>query len=151
MHERASRTGDGFFLVYSVASRDSLNNLLPFYDLIKRYNKDANNVPVILVGNKCDLKEERQVTFEEGQALAQELKCRFYETSAKLAIRVEEAYMDLARQTLIHIRERAAREFSSPAKRVRQNNGWICASVCSVFLVARGPCTVLSRPPRRGV
>ncbi|TCD67166.1 Ras GTPase [Steccherinum ochraceum] len=60
MHERASRTGDGFLLVYSVTSKASLNSLLGFRQMISVNNKDSKNVPVIMVGNKSDLKEQRQ-------------------------------------------------------------------------------------------
>ena len=38
---------------------------------------------MLLVGNKCDLKESREVTFSEGKNLADDLGCKFYETSAK--------------------------------------------------------------------
>lgn len=67
MHERASRTGDGFLLVYSVTSKASLNSLLGFRQMISVNNKDSKNVPVIMVGNKSDLKEDRQVSFEGTQ------------------------------------------------------------------------------------
>jgi len=117
MHERASRTGDGFLLVYSVTSRESLKSILNFHQLIQVHNKDPKHVPVVMLGNKCDLREEREVSFEEGQQLAGELGCKFYETSAKVGTSVDLAYMDLARQTLIAIRERAARDFASRPRR----------------------------------
>ncbi|THH29610.1 hypothetical protein EUX98_g4587 [Antrodiella citrinella] len=116
LHERASRTGDGFFLVYSVTSRASLQSIVDFHQLIQVHGKDPKNIPVIILGNKCDLKGEREVSFEEGQQLAGELGCKFYETSAKVGTSVDAAYMDLARQSLIAMRERAAREFSSRAR-----------------------------------
>ena len=47
----------------------------------------------MLVGNKCDLDEERHVTESGGKKLANEWKCNFYETSARKRINVEECFL----------------------------------------------------------
>lgn len=96
MREQYMRTGEGFLLVYSITSRNSLEELQSFYEQILRV-KDADHVPVIVVGNKCDLEIERQVSYEEGLALARQFNCPFLETSAKQRINVEEAFYDLVR------------------------------------------------------
>ena len=54
------RTGEGFLLVYSITSRNSFEEINTFYQQILRV-KDQDNVPVIIVANKCDLEYERQV------------------------------------------------------------------------------------------
>lgn len=54
------------------------------------------NVNKILVGNKCDMAEQRAVTTEEGEALAKEYNIHFYETSAKQDINVERSFLLLA-------------------------------------------------------
>ncbi|EDK37424.2 hypothetical protein PGUG_01522 [Meyerozyma guilliermondii ATCC 6260] len=64
MREQYMRTGEGFLLVYSINSRDSLEELQQFYEQIQRV-KDSDTVPVLVVGNKCDLEIERQVSYEE--------------------------------------------------------------------------------------
>ena len=51
---------------------------------------------MIIVGNKIDLAEKRQVTTEEGQELANELGTTFTETSAKVGINVKQLFKDLA-------------------------------------------------------
>ncbi|GFG40898.1 hypothetical protein Cfor_01461 [Coptotermes formosanus] len=51
----------------------------------------------MLLGNKCELNEKRQVTRERGEQLAIEYGIRFMETSAKASIHVEEAFFTLAR------------------------------------------------------
>ena len=52
----------------------------------------------VLVGTKCDLEDERQVTEQEGQDLAATLHCPFFETSAKAGINIEEAFYELTRE-----------------------------------------------------
>ncbi|RLV90457.1 Ras-like protein 1 [Spathaspora sp. JA1] len=96
MREQYMRTGEGFLLVYSINSRNSMEELQSFYEQILRV-KDSDQVPVLVVGNKCDLEIERQVSYEEGLALAKSFGCQFLETSAKQRINVEEAFYDLVR------------------------------------------------------
>ncbi|CAI5758993.1 unnamed protein product [Candida verbasci] len=96
MREQYMRTGEGFLLVYSINSRNSLEELQSFYEQILRV-KDQDQVPVLVVGNKCDLEMERQVSYEEGLQLANSFGCPFLETSAKQRINVEEAFYDLVR------------------------------------------------------
>lgn len=63
MREQYMRTGEGFLLVYSIASRTSFEEIQQFQQQILRV-KDKDYFPMILVGNKCDLEGERQVSFE---------------------------------------------------------------------------------------
>ena len=49
----------------------------------------SDNISRILVGNKCDLEDQRAVSFEEGQELAEHFNVRFLETSAKDSKNVE--------------------------------------------------------------
>lgn len=51
----------------------------------------------MLVGNKCDKTYEREVSKEEGAALARQFGCEFIETSAKTAYNVERLFMNLVR------------------------------------------------------
>ncbi|KAH3684682.1 hypothetical protein WICPIJ_004347 [Wickerhamomyces pijperi] len=96
MREQYMRTGEGFLLVYSVTERESFNELLTFYQQILRV-KDTDSVPLLLVGNKSDLDEERSISFEEGEKLARQFNCEFLETSAKQGINVDRAFHDLVR------------------------------------------------------
>jgi len=49
----------------------------------------------VLIGNKCDM-QDRSVSLEEGQALAEEYEIQFFETSAKQDFRVEDAFLAIA-------------------------------------------------------
>lgn len=91
------RTGQGFILTYAITSRQSYDEIHQFREQILRV-KDADRVPIVLCGNKCDLEDERQVTTAEAQDLAKQWQVPFYETSALARINVEEAFFDLVRE-----------------------------------------------------
>lgn len=63
MREQYMRTGEGFLLVYSITSRQSFEEIMTFQQQILRV-KDKDYFPIIVVGNKCDLENERQVSTE---------------------------------------------------------------------------------------
>ncbi|CAF0885240.1 unnamed protein product [Adineta ricciae] len=100
MRDLYVKNGQGFVLVYSITSQATFNDLNDFYDRIMRV-KDVEihgQPPLILVGNKSDLEDERVVGREMGQALAKKWKCTFLETSAKDHGNVNEIFFDLVRQ-----------------------------------------------------
>ncbi|KAF7465024.1 Hypothetical predicted protein [Marmota monax] len=57
---------------------------------IKTYSWD--NAQVILVGNKCDMEDERVISTERGQHLGEQLGFEFFETSAKDNINVKQTF-----------------------------------------------------------
>lgn len=61
MREQYMRTGEGFLLVYSITSRQSFEEVMMYRQHILRV-KDKDYFPITLVGNKCDLESERQVS-----------------------------------------------------------------------------------------
>lgn len=97
MREQYMRTGEGFLLVYSITSRQSFDEILVFQQQILRV-KDKDYFPIIVVGNKCDLENDRQVSEAEGEALSRSFGCKFIETSAKSRINVDNAFYDLVRE-----------------------------------------------------
>ncbi|ODV89008.1 hypothetical protein CANCADRAFT_132871 [Tortispora caseinolytica NRRL Y-17796] len=97
MRGQYMQSGEGFLLVYSVTSRSSFDEIQVFQQQILRV-KDRDSVPMILVGNKCDLDSEREVSFDEGRELANKYGCPFFETSAKLDVNVEEVFYQLVRE-----------------------------------------------------
>ncbi|KAI4286627.1 MAG: hypothetical protein L6R35_004115 [Caloplaca aegaea] len=97
MREQYMRTGEGFLLVYSITSRQSFEEILTFQQQILRV-KDRDYFPIIIVGNKCDLDAERQVSRKEGEDLARSFGCAFIETSAKSRINVENAFYNIVRE-----------------------------------------------------
>ncbi|CAH8524929.1 unnamed protein product [Dicrocoelium dendriticum] len=97
MRDLYMKNGQGFVLCYSITSQSTFNDLDDLHQQILRV-KDSSNIPMILVGNKCDLDSERVVCREHGQNLARTWKCSFLETSAKAKINVDEVFKDLVRQ-----------------------------------------------------
>lgn len=70
------REGDGFLIIYSITQQQTFNRVEKFKHQISRV-KDSDNIPVVIVGNKCDKVQEREVSFEEGKALARRMGCEF--------------------------------------------------------------------------
>lgn len=107
MWEQCIRASEACVLVYSITSRSSFESIKPLYHRIQQGKKsfavspsspDAQPpMPVMLVGNKCDMVAEREVSVDEGVALARELCCEVFETSAKTGHNVDEAIQDTVR------------------------------------------------------
>ncbi|ORY50481.1 hypothetical protein BCR33DRAFT_713272 [Rhizoclosmatium globosum] len=91
MGDQWLRMGDGFLLVYSITSRQSFNRVKRFHEHMIRV-RQTDATPMVLVGNKCDMPGERQVSTQEGLELSKILKCAFIETSAKSKYNVENAF-----------------------------------------------------------
>uniref|UniRef100_A0A915I242 small monomeric GTPase n=1 Tax=Romanomermis culicivorax TaxID=13658 RepID=A0A915I242_ROMCU len=96
MRDLYMKNGQGFVLVYSITAQSTFNDLIDLRDQILRV-KDVDEVPMILVGNKCDLEDERVVGKDQGQNLARQFNCAFLETSAKAKINVHEVKIRIKR------------------------------------------------------
>jgi len=98
MRDLYMKNGQGFVLVYSIIAQSTFNDLPDLREQILRV-KDCDDVPMVLVGNKCDLQDQRVVTVEQGEALAKKFNsCTFVESSAKTKVNVEQIFHDLIRQ-----------------------------------------------------
>lgn len=100
MRELYIKNGQGFLLVYSVTDKKSLQELLSIREQIIRI-KGTSNIPMVLVGNKCDLAEERELEPEDGINVSKQWnKVPFYETSAMYRMNVDDAFVDVVRQII---------------------------------------------------
>jgi len=95
------RDCEGFVIVYAITMRRSFEQIPQFKEQVLRV-KDVDKIPMVLVGNKCDLEHQREVSAVEGQELAKAFGAIFKETSAKLRTNVEEAFYDLVRAIRKH-------------------------------------------------
>lgn len=100
MRDSYMRAGEGFLVIYAVNSRSSFDEISSFREQITRV-KDSDDIPMIIIGNKIDLEDERQVSYGEGCDLSKSFSCPFIETSAKTRINVEEAFFNLVREIRI--------------------------------------------------
>lgn len=96
LRDQYMKTGQGFLIVYSITGRSTFEQAQVLKTHIERLNEEMK-VPSVLVGNKSDLEDARQVTIEEGKAKAEELGTGFIETSAKTDNNVLEAFQSLVR------------------------------------------------------
>lgn len=87
--------GHAFILVYSITSKQTLEELKPiFQEVVEIKGSDIEGIPIMLVGNKCD-EYNREVGTAEGAALAKRWNCGFLETSAKTNYNVKELFQEL--------------------------------------------------------
>jgi len=91
------KNGHGFVLVYSTIARSTFQEIPELYEQILRV-KDRDSVPLVLVGNKCDLKDQREVEIETVQEFVKRAPCTFLEVSAKYKINVDRVFVELVRQ-----------------------------------------------------
>lgn len=91
------RSGEGFLLVFSITEQESFSATAEFREQILRV-KEEEIIPLLVVGNKCDLEERRQVSAEEATAKASEWGVPYVETSAKTRANVDKVFFDLMRE-----------------------------------------------------
>jgi len=100
MRELYMKTGQGFLLVFSITSLSSLTELSELREQIIRI-KDDDNVPIVIVGNKSDLEDDRTVSRARAFSLSQSWgNAPYYETSARRRANVDEVFIDLCRQII---------------------------------------------------
>lgn len=90
------RSGEGFLLIFSLNDHSSFDEIPKFQKQILRV-KDRDEFPMLMVGNKCDLERQRQVSLEEAQSVSRGLIVPYIECSAKHRINVDQAFHELVR------------------------------------------------------
>jgi len=78
------------FIVYDVTKRETFDEAIDFW--LEDAQKKLGNVPFVLIGNKIDLEDQREITKEEGLEKAKKLKSFFIETSALKNINVQDTF-----------------------------------------------------------
>ncbi|ORY15571.1 P-loop containing nucleoside triphosphate hydrolase protein [Clohesyomyces aquaticus] len=88
---------EGMIIMYSITSRESFKETENFWKQLLCVKNKAYS-PMLLVGNKSDRHGERQVSAQEGMALAKQFGCGFLEASAKEGCNVERAFHEIVRE-----------------------------------------------------
>lgn len=89
------RKADGVILVYDITSQESFRKI-DFW-IQELHNKNRDSKVLMLVGNKTDLDNEREVSFQQGEKKANEIWCPFMETSAKTNHNIKECFEKASR------------------------------------------------------
>ncbi|KAK6188363.1 GTP-binding protein Rit1 [Patella vulgata] len=97
MREQYMRKGEGFIICYSITDKRSFDEVLAYKELINRV-RGHEEIPIIVAATKSDLQEKRKVSKEEGVALARQLGCPFFETSAVLRQHVDDVFHGIIRE-----------------------------------------------------
>jgi len=97
MRDLYMKNGQGFILVYSITAQSTFNDLPEKREQILRV-KDKDNVPMVLVGNKADLQDQRVITTEQGEDLARKFICKFLEASARTRMNIDKIFHEIIRQ-----------------------------------------------------
>ena len=91
------KDSQAFIVIYSITSRQSFENTQKFINQIKSVKYNLTELPVVLIGNKSDLENMRQVSTEEAQEFANTNSFKFFETSAKTGKNVDDSYFEAVR------------------------------------------------------
>ena len=118
------RDGNAFLLVYNITDLQSYEDLHKVREKIIRIKEQTSavEIPIVLVGNKCDLETSREVAYDTGKSLADLWGCTFYETSAKLKINSAECFYAAVRS----IRNIHNKKYNQPVD-TKKKKRWLCA------------------------
>ena len=95
------RNAEGVILAYDVTNSESFDNLKFWINSIKSNLGEKNIfIPIIIIGNKIDMKDMRDISKDDANKFAQENNYKYFETSAKTGEGVDEAIRNLVNQIL---------------------------------------------------
>ena len=100
-----SRSAHGVIIVYDITKRDTFLSLQKWINEVRNYT--ASNVVCALVGNKCDLTEEREVSVEDAEEVCSIIPEILFsiETSAKENTNVENAFARIAEELMVSLKK----------------------------------------------
>ena len=98
------RNAQGVMIVYDVTNSESFENLKYWISSIQK-NIESNkiSIPVILLGNKIDVGDDREIKNEDAEKFAEENKYKYFETSAKTGEGIDDAVRELVNQVLSNL------------------------------------------------
>ena len=94
---------NGVILVFDITNKESFDLLETWMNDLKENNKV--DISKVLIGNKLDLAEDRQVQKEEAEKFAESIGCKYYEGSAKSGENIKEALDEIARLTYNYVKD----------------------------------------------
>lgn len=113
------RGAAGALLVYDITRRDTFTHLTRWLEEVRQHGNP--DMVIMLIGNKNDLEQRRQVSFDEGERFARENGLIFMETSAKTAYNVEDVFLKTSSMIYENI-DRGVYDLSSDKSGIRVGN-----------------------------
>ena len=83
----------GCFIVYDITNESSFENVDKWYEQAQK--EASKDISIILVGNKCDLEDERKIPIEKGEEKAKNFNIPFFETSALSKIKIDDIFNEM--------------------------------------------------------
>ena len=121
LNKQYYKNSNGIMLVFDINDMNSFEALKGWMHRIREY-VDIETVPIVLIGNKCDL-QERQVLLEDGQRVANEFGIKYFETSACKNINIENAFLELIDSILkIEINKKPANDIKDKKVNINEKN-----------------------------
>ncbi|CAB3403410.1 unnamed protein product [Caenorhabditis bovis] len=115
-------------VVYDITNANSFHQTTKWVDDVR--TERGNDVIIVLVGNKTDLADKRQVTTEDGEQKARDLNVMFIETSAKAGYNVKQLFRKIATALPGMVKEEAAETqnivITGPPKIAVESQGYQC-------------------------
>ena len=122
---------DCIILICAINDRESFLNINKWIDNIKN-NIELEHIEMILIGNKCDLEDERQVGLDEIVKKGEDLKIESFETSAKSGEGVEDAFETLFTKVLKKVYQKNKKSKKNVGKE-DTNNSSDSSQSCFVY------------------
>ncbi|CAG0912733.1 unnamed protein product [Notodromas monacha] len=132
MRDQYMRTGEGFLLVFAVNNGKSFEDISMYREQIKRV-KDADDVPMVLVGNKCDL-STRSIDMNQAKDVARSYAIPFIETSAKTRMGVDDAFYTLVREIRKHKERQGKDKKNSGSQKQWRKSDFQMVSIAPVHI-----------------
>ena len=103
------QSSEGFLLVFSLTDKNTFNVVKNKYNKI--ISIKGKNIPIILIGNKKDLENEREVQFEEAKKYANEKNIEYIETSAITGEKCHEAFLEIVKK--VYLNKYSVKDFTN--------------------------------------
>ena len=115
------KNAEGVIVAYDITNTESFDNLKFWINSIKTDMENKNVfIPVIIIGNKTDMEESREIMTEDAEKFAEENKYKYFETSAKTGEGVDKAIRDLINQILNQSDNDDQKEFRKDSVQIKE-------------------------------
>eukprot|EP01123_Difflugia_compressa_P015143 TRINITY_DN835_c0_g1_i3.p1 TRINITY_DN835_c0_g1~~TRINITY_DN835_c0_g1_i3.p1 ORF type:complete len:121 (-),score=30.25 TRINITY_DN835_c0_g1_i3:131-493(-) len=100
MRDMYIKSGEGFLFVFSIIDTCTFDDTIDIIDNVQRIREDMRRTGMVIVANKCDLTDEREVSVQASHDLSLRYNIPLYEVSAKTGQNINMAFVDVVKQVL---------------------------------------------------